>query len=192
MTTKWLSGWAAICRSIQSATASAVVGPGDLIQAVEQDQAPAARSWRSHQPPGSLPGPLPTAARMTSGSEIAGLATIDVGPLAQREQDGDPPAAGVPAAEATPDGGRPAAAGRVGEQRALARSGLPDQREDHPRAAVEELVDRVPGRGVPGRQQVARHLLRGPADQRDVDVDVAQFRDMVAAGREILHVDVPE
>ena len=34
--------------------------------------------------------------------------------------------------------------------------------------------------------------MRGPADQRDVDVDVAQFRDVITAGREILHVDVPE
>jgi hypothetical protein len=35
-------------------------------------------------------------------------------------------------------------------------------------------------------------LIRVPGDQRDVDVDIAQFRDVVTAGREILHVDVPQ
>ena len=70
---------------------------------------------------GSLPAALPTAARTTSGSEIAGSATIDSACLAQREQDGDAPAAPVPA-----PGRLGAAAGRVGEQGALAASGLAD------------------------------------------------------------------
>ena len=170
----------------------AVVGPGDLVQAVEQDQAPA---------PFQLP--FPPAARFSArraadggpdhiGQRDRRVGDDRLGPLPQRQHDGDAPAARVPAAEVAPHGGRPAAAGRVGEQGALARSGLPDQRQDHPRAAVEELVDRVPGRAVRGRLTVVGALLRGPADQRNVDVDVAQFRDVIAAGGEILHVDVPE
>jgi len=80
----------------------------------------------------------------------------------------------------------------VGEQSALPASGLADQREDHGRLAVEEFADRMPFRGVPGgpAEQVTGSLVRGLAHQRDIDIELAQFRDVLTAGREILHVDV--
>src|SRR5262245_39857685 len=34
--------------------------------------------------------------------------------------------------------------------------------------------------------------MRGLANQRDIDIELAQFRDVITAGREVLHVDVPE
>ena len=169
-----------------------VLGPGDLVEAVQQDQAPAALQLALPPAAGFLPRPDADRGPDDIGQRDRRIGDDRLGPLPQREQDRDAPAARMPAAEATPHGGRPAAAGRVGEQGALAGPGLPDEREGHPRAAVEELVDRVPGGGVVGGRTVAGTLLRGPADQGDVDVDVAQFRDMVAAGRQILRVDVPE
>ena len=68
------------------------------------------------------------------------------------------------------------------------------EREDHRRPAVEEPVDRVALGGVLGllAERADGKLVRGAADQRDVDVDVAQFGDVVAAGGEVLDVDVPE
>ena len=170
----------------------AVIGPGDLVQAVEHDQAPA--PLQLALPPAAGFSPRPGADRGPDhiGQRDRRIGDDRLGPLPQRQQDGDAPAAGVPAAEVTPHGRRPAAAGGVGQQGALAGAGLSDEGEDHPRAAVEELVDRVPGRAVPSCRAVTRSLLRSPADQRNVNVDVAQFRDVIAAGREILHVDIPE
>src|SRR5690242_5376313 len=34
--------------------------------------------------------------------------------------------------------------------------------------------------------------MRGLANQRDIDIELTQFRDVITAGREVLHVDVPE
>jgi hypothetical protein len=82
----------------------------------------------------------------------------------------------------------------VGKQGALPASRLADEREDHARAPVEELADRVPLRGVLSgpAERAAGNQVRCPADQRDIDVDVVKLRYVIAAGREILHVDVPE
>ena len=52
----------------------------------------------------------------------------------------------------------------------------------------------MPFRGVLGRpaERVSGSLMRDLANQRDIDIDIVQFRDVITAGREILHVDVPE
>ena len=168
----------------------AVVGAGDLIKAVEQDQAPAAAqlalppaAWFLARPR-RRPRPVRRPAARSPGRRRSTRP-------ARAARAGWGRACG-PGVRAT--AGLGAAAGRVGEQGALAASRRADEREDHARAAVEELADRVPLRGVLGRpaERVTGRLVRGPADQRDVDVDLAQLRDVVTAGREILHVDVPE
>ena len=35
-------------------------------------------------------------------------------------------------------------------------------------------------------------MMRCPANQRDIDIDLAQLGYVIAAGREILHIEVPE
>ena len=120
----------------------AVVGAGNLVQAVEQDQAPAAAQLAL--PPAAWFPARPAADRVSYdvGQRDRWIGDDRLGVLTQREQDGDAPAAQAPA-----HGRLGAAAGRVGEQGALPASRLADQREDHGRAAVEELADRMPFRG---------------------------------------------
>jgi len=82
----------------------------------------------------------------------------------------------------------------VGEQGALPASRLADQREDHPRTAVEELAERVPLRGASGllAEGDTGRLMRDSTDQRDIDIDVAQFWNVITTGGEIPHVYVLE
>ena len=171
----------------------AVVGPGDLVQAVEQDQAPAAApAGAPTSRPAPCPAASPTAARIDVGQRDRRVGDDRLGPLAQREQDRDAPAAGVPAAEVTPHGARRARAAWASRV-LLPLPGWPTSaRTTRARRSSSSPIE-LPGRGVPGRRRRPPGArLRGPADQRDVDVDVAQLRDVVAAGREVLHVDVPE
>ena len=124
----------------------AVVDVSDLIQPIEQDHALAAAKLA-----------LPPAAWFLARA-VAGHLPYDVwqrdrrigddrlGVPAQREQDGD-----APLAPASRPGQLGAAAGRVGEQGALPASWLAEQREDHGRAAIEQLGDRMPFGGVVGR-----------------------------------------
>ena len=110
----------------------AVVVSGDLIKAVEQDQAPAAAELALPPATGFLARRAADRGPYDIRQRDRWIGDDRLGLLAQREQDGDPPPAQVPA-----HGCPGAAAGRMGKQGALAASGLADQREDHPRAAVE-------------------------------------------------------
>ena len=194
MTTKWLSGWAAICRSIHSATARRSSARATSSRPSSRTRHRPRSSWRSHQPPGSLPGRVADRGPDHIGQRDRRVGDDRLGPLAQREQDRDPPAARVPAAEVTPHRGRPLRRAAWASSVLLPLPGCPTSARTTRarRSSSSSIVCR--GRGVLGRSVSVSpgRLLRGPADQRDVDVDVAQFRDVVAAGREILHVDVPE
>src|SRR5262249_29120065 len=167
----------------------AVVGSGDLIQAVEQDHAPATAQLAL--PPAAWFPARPAAHRVPYDvwQRDRRIGDDRPGVLTQRKQDG-----AAPPAQAPEHAGLGAAAGRVGEQGALPASGLADQREDDWRAGTEKFADRVPFRGAGGRpaERAARSLMRGSANQSDIDVDLAQFRDVITAGREILHVEIPE
>jgi hypothetical protein len=112
--------------------------------------------------------------------------------LTQHEQDGDAPLGRPPGHGRA--GGAP---GRVGEQGALPASRLADQHQNRALAAVKDLAERVPQGGLSGLARLIRlirlvtvMLPRRPADQRDVDEDVGDLRDVIAAGREITCVDV--
>ena len=191
MTTKSLSAWAATCRSIHSVTARRSSARATSSRPSSRIRQRPRCSWRSHQPPGSLPGPAPTAARMTSGSVIVGLATIDgarsrsASRTGTRRRPGCPPPSRLHTVVVAPR--RAACASRV----LLPDPGCPmSARTTRARRSRSSSI--VCRAVVSATAAVTGTRLRGRADQGDVNVDVAQFRDVVAAGRQILRVNVPE
>ena len=124
----------------------AVVDVRNLIKAIEQDHALAAAELAL--PPAAWFLTRPGAGHVSYdvGQRDRWIGDDQLGVPAQREQDGD-----APLAPASGPGQLGAAAGRVGEQGALPASRLAEQREDHGRAAIEKLGDRMPFRRVFGR-----------------------------------------
>ena len=187
--TKWLPEWAVTCRSTHLATARRSSALATSSRPSSRTRHRPRRSWRSHQPAGSLPA-----------------ASADRRPdhVGQRDLQDRRRSTSACSRSASRTGtrlrpGRPSTdcaalrcaawASRV----LLPLPGWPTSARTARERRSRSSLKRLPLRGALNpAERAGGTLLRGPADQGDVDVDIAQFRDVVPAGREILHVDVPE